>query len=390
MRLAPELLAAPRRLAAPVRVGLVGAGRQGRAILGELTKFTDVTLVAVCDSDERRMRGAARRAPEATLEADAAKIFADPSIDAVILATPTHQHTDLALAAIAAGKHLYCEAPIAHTLSDARKIARAAREGGRVFQVGHEGRANPVYGLARGFVRSGAIRKTVALRAQDHQKGSWRTPTDDPGRDKFLNWRLDPRVTLGLIGELGTHQFDVLTWFTGLLPNAVRAHGSLLAWEDGRSEPDTVRVELEYDKGVLGTWSATLASSYEGRYELVHGTDGTVKLAWSHGWMFKEADAPTLGWEVYANRQRFHGDEGITLIADATKLAAQGKLTDGIGLPHPSVYYGMETFLTSVSDGAEVASPADAGVQALAVALRAREALASGGTVEIPDDDYKV
>ena len=89
--LSPELLAAPPRLAAPVRLALIGAGRQGRAILGELAKFTDVTLAAVCDSDERRMRGAARRAPDATLEADAAKVLSDASIDAVILATPTHQ-----------------------------------------------------------------------------------------------------------------------------------------------------------------------------------------------------------------------------------------------------------------------------------------------------------
>jgi hypothetical protein len=50
--------------------------------------------------------------------------------------------------------------------------------------------------------------------------------------------------------------------------------------------------------------------------------------------MFKEADAPTQGWEVYANRQQFHNDEGITLIAGATKLAEQGKLKEGVGLPH--------------------------------------------------------
>ena len=54
--LSPELLAAPRRLSAPVRLALIGAGRQGRAIMGELAKFTDVTLGAVCDSDERRLK----------------------------------------------------------------------------------------------------------------------------------------------------------------------------------------------------------------------------------------------------------------------------------------------------------------------------------------------
>ena len=390
LSLSSELLGLPARLAAPVRVALIGAGRQGRAILGELAKLEDVTVAAIVDNDERRLRGAARRAAEAKLVADYREVLDDGTIDAVLVATPTHQHKAIAIDAVGARKHVYCEGPIAHTLEDARAIARAARAGGKVFQVGHEGRANPVYTLARGFVRSGAIRDVVGMRAQDHQKGSWRTPSDDPARERYLNWRLDPEVSLGLVGELGTHQFDVLSWFSGLLPRAVRAHGALLAWQDGRTEPDTVRCELEYDKGVLCSWSATLASSYDGRYELLNGTMGSVKLAWSHGWMFKEADAPTLGWEVYANRQRFHNDEGITLIAEATKLAAQGKLTEGVGLPHPSVYYGLESFLRAVTEGADVACPAEEGVRALAIALRARAALASGATVEIPDDDYKV
>ena len=383
-------MAAPPRLGEPVRVGLIGAGRQGRAILGELAKLEDVTVAAVCDSDERRLRGAARRAPDAKLVPAHAEVLDDASIGAVVVATPTHQHRAIAVEAVEAGKHVYCEGPLAHTLDDARAIVRAARGGGKVFQAGHEGRANPVYSLARSFVRSGAIRDVVAARMQDHQKSSWRTPTDDPARDALLNWRLDPEVTTGLVGELGTHQFDVLHWFTGWTPKAVRATGALLVWDDGRSEPDTVRCELELDGGVVAAWDASLTSSFEGRHEVLFGTMGTVKLAWSHGWMFKEADAPTLGWEVYANRQRFHDEEGITLIAEATKLAAQGKLEEGVGLPHPSLYYGLESFLLSVTKGAEVACPAEEGLRALAVALRAREALASGGTVAIPAEDYRV
>ena len=68
------------------------------------------------------------------------------------------------------------------------------------------------------------------------------------------------------------------------------------------------------------------------------GSNASIKLAWTAGWMFKEADAPTQGWEVYANRQQYFNDEGITLIADATKLASQGKLKEGIGLQNDSIY----------------------------------------------------
>lgn len=388
--LQPELLAAPRRLSAPVRVGLVGAGRQGRDVLGELAKFEDVTVTAICDDDDRRLRGATRRAPDAAAFASHAEMLSKAELDAVFVATPTHVHRQIAIDALAAEKHVYCEAPLASTLEDARAIARAASASQKVFQTGMQGRANPVYALARSFAATGAIRDVIAMRAQFHRKTSWRTPSPDPERELLLNWRLDPAVSLGLIGEIGTHQFDVLHWFVGQYPEAVRATGRVAAWKDGREEHDTVHCALRFPGGARLDWDATLGNSYEGQYELLLGTMGAIKLAWSHAWMFKEADAPTQGWEVYANRQQFHNDEGITLIAGATKLAEQGKLKEGVGLPHPSLYYALEAFLGSVTEGEPVVCSAAEGLRALAVAVRAREALASGEEVAITKDDLQV
>jgi hypothetical protein len=99
--------------------------------------------------------------------------------------------------------------------------------------------------------------------------------------------------------------------------------------------------------------------------------------------MFKEADAPTQGWEVYANRQQFHKDEGITLIAGATKLAEQGKLQDGVGLPHEPLWYGIESFLKSITEQWPVACTADDGKRSTIVGIRANEAIVSGQTVRI-------
>jgi hypothetical protein len=93
---------------------------------------------------------------------------------------------------------------------------------------------------------------------------------------------------------------------------------------------------------------------------------------------------------VYANRQTFHYDEGITLIADATKLASQGKLTEGVGLPHSALWYGLESFLKSVSSGAPVAVGAEEGFRNSVVAAAAARALASGELVAITDTMLKV
>ena len=159
--------------------------------------------------------------------------------------------------------------------------------------------------------------------------------------------------------------------------------------KDGREVPDTVTVELAFPGERRLAYSATLANSFEDTYELFQGTMGTVKLAQTAGWLFKEADAATQGWEVYANRQHFHNEAGITLIADATKLAAQDKLKDGVGLPSPPLFYGLESFLKSVTDGTPVECSADEGLRAAIVGIKAHEAITNGAAVTIDPELFK-
>lgn len=384
LSLVPEALpAAPRLSGAPLGVGVIGIGRQGRAILGELAKIDAVKVVAICDSDESRLEAGLRRAAGTEGMSDHRKLLERKDVEAVVIATPTHLHKQVALDAIAAGKHVYLEAPVAHTAEDCREIARAARGAKGVFAVGLEGRSNPVYKLARTFFRSDSVRDLISMRAQHHQKTSWRVPVSDPSREKAMNWRLDKAVSIGLPGELGTHQFDVIHWYVGEYPTSVRGSGSIRLHQDGREVADTVACDLAFANGAHLQYMATLANSFEGRHEVFHGSNASIKLAWSHGWMFKEADAPTQGWEVYANRQQFHSDEGITLIAEATKLASQGKLKEGVGLPHPSLYYALADFVRSVTEGAPVVVSAEEGLRATMVGLAAQRAVVTGETVEI-------
>lgn len=393
LALAPALRAA-RALApgaAPAEVALIGAGKQGRAILSELVKFETVKVVAVCDTSDSRLKSGLRRVQGAQGFATHAELFAaHPALRAVFVATPTHLHRQVVVDALGAGLSVFCEAPFASTLEDARAMARAARGAKGVLAVGMQGRSNPIYELARNFVRAGAIGDIAGLRAQMHRKTSGRTPVADASEERALNWALDPEVSLGLIGEYGVQQFDVLHAFLDAYPTKVRARGSIQLHKDGRELADTVAAELVFPKGQVLAWDATLANSFDGTHEQLCGSMGTVKLAWTAGWLFKEADAPTQGWEVYANRQQFHDEQGITLIADATKLAAQNKLKEGVGLPNPPLYYALEDFLASALDGAGVACTAEEGLRALAVGLAAVRALGSGGEVEIAAADLAV
>jgi len=370
----------------PLGVGLIGAGRQGRAILGELAKLDGVRVVAVCDSDENRLRAGARRVQGAASFSDHREMLERAKdVRAVIVATPTHLHRQIVEDALSAGRHVYCEAPLANTVDDARAIALAARNagGGLVFASGLEGRSNPIYQLARSFYRTDAVRDPIAIEAQHFRKTSWRFPSPNPADERAVNWRLDPEVSLGLPGELGVHQFDVAMWYTDRLPSAVSGGGAVMFYEDGRTIADTTHNTLDFGRGLSMQYQASLANSFQGRHEILRGSNATVKLAWTAAWMFKEADAPTQGWEVYANRQQFHNEEGITLIADATQLAAQGRLKEGVGLPNPPLYYSLNDFVSSVRGGNPAVCNEVDGMRATIVAIHAAEASATGRTVAI-------
>ena len=389
--LAPNLdLFALPRVEEPIDVAVIGVGRQGRSMLVELAKIEGVKVAALCDLSESRLRSGARRAAGAQTFSDYRELLDKAtSVGAVFVATPTHQHAQICLDAIAAGKHVFCEAPLASTLEDCRKIVAASRGAKTVFHTGMQGRSNPIYGLARSFVRSGAIRDVGGMRAQYHKKTSWRFPGPTPEEEAARNWRLDPEVSIGLAGEMGVHQFDVFHWFLNSYPTSVRGRGSIQLHEDGREVHDTIGCELTFPGDRQLFYDATLANSFDGTHEVFHGQMGTIKLSWTAGWMFKEADAPTQGWEVYANREYFHNEEGITLIADATKLAAQDKLKEGVGLPEPPLYYALADFLKSATEEKPVVCTASEGLRAAAVAISAHRALTSGETVTIDPDVFE-
>ncbi|MCC6676090.1 MAG: Gfo/Idh/MocA family oxidoreductase [Phycisphaerales bacterium] len=385
-----ELPAAPI-LIEPLKLGLVGGGRQGRAILAELAKIEGIKVAAVCDNDATRLSGVKSRAGDAEgFEDHRAMLDKVKDLSGVIIATPTHAHKAIALDAVSAGRHVYCEAPLAHTIEDAKAIATAAAGAKTVFAVGHEGRSNPVYQLARSFFRTDAFKDMVMMRAQCNQKTTWRVGSPDPAREKVLNWRLDRELSTGLMGEIGSHQLDVVHWYRNRHPVSVRATGGIRLHTDGREIADTVLAEFAFEDGARFIYSTTLASSYEGKYEVFEGSNSSIRLAWSHAWMFKEADAPTQGWEVYANKQQIYNEAGITLIAGATQLAEQGKLKEGVGLPNSSLYYALADFVKCITEKKPAVCSAADGYRTAVVAILANQAVAKGGEIKIDESMLKV
>lgn len=374
----------PSLQGARLRVGVIGVGRQGRAILTELQKIKEVEVAGICDVVASRFDAAKSRAPSAQTFADhRAMLDALKDVPAFIVATPTHRHRAIVADVMAAGRHVFCEAPIASTVEDCQAMAALSRDAKTICQAGFQGRSNPTYRRAQSIARP-ELRDVVSLFGQWHRKTSWRAAAGAGEDDRDANWRLDADVTTGLAGEVGAQQFDVAHWLRGKYPVRVSGRGAIRLHKDGRTVADSIDVDLLWDDEVSMRYEATLANSHGGQFELIHGVNGSMRLAWTHAWMFKEADAPTQGWEVYATRQRVIDQEGIVLIANATQLAEQGQLQEGVGLPHPSLYYALMDFFKSVTAGAPVACSFQEGARASIVGVLANEAVTSGRTLSVP------
>jgi predicted dehydrogenase len=335
-----------------VNCGVIGCGLWGREIANTLTRLPNAPVVAVCDTYEPFLRRGKEAAPKAETYTDYRKLLEAKDVQAVFVATPSYRHKEIAIAALEAGKHVYCEAPLANTVEDARDIAKAAKKALKLnFQAGLQLRSDPHRQFLLQFIRAGAMGKPVRVRAQWNKKQSWRRTSPNPERERDLNWRLSSKTSLGLVGELGIHQLDVVNWFLNTRPAAVSGFGSLIQWTDGRDVPDTVEAIFEYPTGIQSGYESTIANSFDSDYEMFYGTDSAVMLRGNKAWMFKEVDAPLLGWEVYARKDEFFQETGIALVANATKQAALGnKPVEEAPYSNTPLSYALEAFIANTGN----------------------------------------
>ena len=351
---------ATKEPAVKIKVAVIGLGAWGREILNTLARMPqaeppiEADIAAVCDTYPAFLKRGGNAAPGAAQTADYKTILDNKDIKAVVIATPTPDHKEVALAALKAGKHVYCEAPLAGSIEDAREIALAAKAAKHLaFQTGLQMRSDKQRLFLLPFVRSGALGTTVLARAQWHKKTSWRSASPNPEREKALNWRLNKATSLGLIGEIGSHQVDQAGWFLKALPTAVTGFGSINFWKDDRDVPDTVQAVFEFPGGVRMIYDATLANSFDGEYEMLYGSDAALMMRESQAWMFKEVDSPLLGWEVYADKVAFYKETGIALVAGKSKpppVDAQGHPIQPDPLTTTPLFCALGNFLRNAAE----------------------------------------
>jgi predicted dehydrogenase len=374
----------------PVNLAIIGLGSWGREILTVLARVPPARVAMICDVYAPAVRRAAEIAPGATGVADLRRALDSSAIDAIVVATPTPTHTPILSAALDAGKHVYCEAPLAASIDDARAIAVAARaHPTQVVQGGLQGRSNQLYRHVSQFVKSGVLGDIALVNGQWNKKESGRRPGPTPERERALNWRLE-KTSAGLIGEVGIHQIDLMLQYLAERPVAVTGTGTVATWRDGREIPDTAACLIEFPRARV-SYRATLASSFGGIYTVFQGSESALFMKESRSWMVKEADAALLGWEVYARKESVHDETGIAMVADATKLLEAGKEPgkDAPSEPElPPLQLALEGFINSIRTKAPPACSAKDAFEATVVALKANQAVLGNTRVDLQSADF--
>jgi predicted dehydrogenase len=267
---APLLASGPKagRTLSPndkIQIALIGCGGMGQGDAHSSTATGLTKLVAACDCYDGRLEHMKEvYGRDIFTTKDYKEVLARPDIDAVLIGTPDHWHQTITVAALEAGKDVYCEKPMVQRIEDGHAVVAAQQKTKRILQVGSQRVSSVVYKKAQDLYRSGAIGKLNLVEAwwdRNSAVGAWeytippdadtqtcdwnqfqgRAPKTEWDPKRFFRWRCYRDYGTGVAGDLFVHLFSGLHFITGAIgPSRVYATGGLRFWNDGRDVPDVL------------------------------------------------------------------------------------------------------------------------------------------------------
>jgi predicted dehydrogenase len=255
-----------------IRVGVIGSGGRGRLLTAEF-KEAGAEMAAVCDVYEPNLQAGLKEASTgAKPYGDYRRMLEDRSLEAVIVATPDHWHARMVIDAVEAGKDVYVEKPLSHTIPEGFDIVAAVRRTKRIVKVGTQRRSSSLFQAARDVARSGALGdvRFVTSWWLNHQAGlaqrkltgalDWKqwlgsAPAREMDPLRFFNWYYFWDYSGGLLIGQAAHIVDAIQWFLDAPgPIAVTCAASRPNLE-GAEVPETANLSIEYPGNVLATFA---------------------------------------------------------------------------------------------------------------------------------------
>jgi len=255
-----------------VRFGMVGVGMQGSGLLATAIALPGVQCAAACDLyDGRHVR--AREIAGANLKTTRRyqELLADKDIDCIVAAVPDHWHRKIVVDAVSAGKDIYCEKPMSHSVADGVAMVAAAKKSGRIVQIGSQRTSSVLCAKARELVAKGVLGDLQLVEGslgRNNPNGAWVYPPppdvspatldwdtwqgDVPKRPFdpkiFARWRCWKEYGTGVAGDLMVHLISgmLYTWGINEAPTRVVAMGGIRRFKDGRNMPDVHMSLFEY------------------------------------------------------------------------------------------------------------------------------------------------
>jgi predicted dehydrogenase len=304
-------------------LGIIGTGGMGSAHLTALARRKDAKVAYVCDVDKNRLADATKTVLSVTDHAptpvdDLRRLLDDRDVDAVYIATPDHWHAPAAILALDAGKHVYVEKPCSHNVREGRLMVDAAKQSGKVLQVGMQSRSAPFLKDAIQRLHDGEIGEVLVAKAWNSQRRSpigktqpsrppahlnfdgWVGPAPMvPYRSNLLHgvWRWWYAFGCGDIGNDGVHDIDVALWGLDVRahPTRVTCFGGKSFFDDDQQFPDTQYAICEYpcegapkgrSKRLIfeqRLWSPYVQEGYEAGAAF-YGTHGLLLVGHVKGW----------------------------------------------------------------------------------------------------------
>jgi predicted dehydrogenase len=324
-----------------VGFGVIGAGLFGENHALVYSRLPGVELVAVCDQNEARAREVAERYGARTYYTDYVQLLAEPDISAVSIATPDFAHSEIALAAAQAGKHILCEKPLATTVEEAQSIVDAAARAGVKLMVDFHNRVNPPFVAARDSVRDGAI--GTPSYAYARLSNTTFVPLE------MLSWA-DRSSALFF---LGSHAIDIMRFIlndTVARVHAVSRSGILKGL--GVDAPDFHVAIAEFERGAVVTFEnawilpRSQPMVYDFKVEVL-GSEGALYVDSSHHGAF----------ELHSGGRLSYGDVlGVTPTSD---LRVGGFVLEAISRFVDAVLHDRPVLATG-EDGVEATRIVDA------------------------------
>ena len=310
-----------------IQVGFIGAGGMATGHMNTIKKMCgeenkakhNVEPVITCDCWETRAKKGAALLGIDKSTTDFRKVLDIKDIDYVTIATPEHQHARMTIAAMDAGKAIYCEKPMTHELHEALAVRDKQKETGMPLQVGVQAMSDDSYASAGEAIKNGVIGQVVQAQIEYvrryGEQGPWRNPAinDDTPKPDDLNWsdwlggapKIDwnphhyyewrnySSYSGGICTDLFIHRITRIMKACDLLyPRRVVGMGGIWQWPDGRDLPDNFEMICEYPRGmtvyVLGTMSNRVGIDH-----LIRGYRGTLYFTPS-GWVAKDKDGKIL------------------------------------------------------------------------------------------------